>query len=95
MYKDLKESSAIQTHINILQNVINRMAGNSANSKTWAITIILAIRGLKTSKLVSFLYKLARVTNDLSKVASGNPKKIAKRVKNKYIGKRIGKRIFK
>jgi hypothetical protein len=47
------------------------------------------------SKLVSFLYKLARATNDITKVASGDPKKIAKRVKNKFIGKHIGKRIFK
>lgn len=43
MNKEYKESSAIQTHINILQNIINRMASNSANSKTWAITIISAI----------------------------------------------------
>lgn len=43
MNSDLKESSAIQTHINILQNVINRMASNSANSKTWTITIISAL----------------------------------------------------
>jgi methyl coenzyme M reductase subunit C-like uncharacterized protein (methanogenesis marker protein 7) len=41
--KDLKESSAVQNHINILQNIITRMASNSANSKTWAITIISAI----------------------------------------------------
>ena len=41
--KDLKESSAVQNHINILQNIIARMASNSANSKTWAITIISAI----------------------------------------------------
>lgn len=39
----LKENVAIQNHINILQNVISRMSSNSANSKTWAITIISAI----------------------------------------------------
>lgn len=38
-----KESPAIQAHINMLQGVINRMASNSANCKTWAITIISAI----------------------------------------------------
>ena len=43
MSKNLKESSAIQSHINILQGIIARMASNSANSKTWAITIISAI----------------------------------------------------
>lgn len=38
-----KENSAIQAHVNMLQGVINRMANNSANCKTWAITIISAI----------------------------------------------------
>lgn len=38
-----KENSAIQAHISMLQGVINRMANNSANCKTWAITIISAI----------------------------------------------------
>lgn len=38
-----KNSSAVQAHINMLQGVINRMANNSANCKTWAITILSAI----------------------------------------------------
>ena len=46
------------------------------------------------NKLVSSLYKLARVANDVSKVASGNPKKIARRVKNKIIGRKIIKKIW-
>ena len=50
MCKEFKESTAIQTHIHILQNIINRMASNSANSKTWAITIISAIIILLISK---------------------------------------------
>lgn len=48
--KENKESSAIQTHINILQNIISRMANNSANSKTWAITIVSAIIVLLVDK---------------------------------------------
>ena len=32
------------------------------------------------SKLVSFLYKMARTANDIEKLSSGNPKKIANRV---------------
>ncbi len=39
----IKENPAIQNHVNMLQSIINRMASNSANSKTWAITIISAI----------------------------------------------------
>lgn len=43
MENKLLESSAVQNHINILQGIISRMASNSANCKTWAITIISAI----------------------------------------------------
>jgi len=38
-----KENPAVQAHINMLQGIINRMANNSANCKTWAITILSAI----------------------------------------------------
>jgi hypothetical protein len=38
-----KESSAVQAHINMLQGIINRMAANSANCKTWTITILAAM----------------------------------------------------
>jgi len=37
------ENSDIQTHVRILQDVIKRMASNSASCKTWCITIIAAI----------------------------------------------------
>ncbi|MBA7571487.1 hypothetical protein ES708_13250 [subsurface metagenome] len=45
-------------------------------------------------KLVSFLYRLARLANDAEKVRSGNMKKIARRVKNKIIGRKIIKKIW-
>jgi len=45
------------------------------------------------SKLVNMLYQLAWAANDISKVASGDPKKIAYRVKNKYIGKKLNKHL--
>jgi len=45
-------------------------------------------------KLVSGLYKLARIANDISKVASGDPKKVARRVKNKIIGRKLIKKIW-
>ena len=38
-----KESPAVQAHINMLQGIINRMASNSANFKTWSITILAAL----------------------------------------------------
>jgi hypothetical protein len=47
------------------------------------------------SKLVSFLYKLARTANDIEKLSSGAPKKIGKRAKNKVIGKKIMRKLMK
>lgn len=41
-----KEKSAVQAHINMLQGIINRMASNSANCKTWSITILTALLAL-------------------------------------------------
>ena len=45
-------------------------------------------------KLVSSLFKLARIANDVSKVASGDPKKIIRKVKNKIIGRKLIKKIW-
>jgi hypothetical protein len=39
----LPESSSVQSYLNILQSIISRMASNSANCKTWCITIVSAI----------------------------------------------------
>ena len=47
------------------------------------------------AKLVSFLYRLARLANDIEKLASGNPKRIARRAKNKYIGRKLVKKAWK
>jgi hypothetical protein len=41
-----KEKSAVQAHINMLQGIIKRMAANSANCKTLAITILAALLAL-------------------------------------------------
>lgn len=41
---ELKENSpAVQTHLGILQSVIQRMATNSSSSKAWCITLVSAI----------------------------------------------------
>jgi hypothetical protein len=37
------DSPAVQSHLNILQGVITRMATNSANCKTWCITLVSAL----------------------------------------------------
>ncbi|GBF44410.1 hypothetical protein LPTSP2_37130 [Leptospira ellinghausenii] len=50
MSKKLRENTAIQTHILILQNIISRMASNSANCKAWALTLIAAILVLLIDK---------------------------------------------
>jgi len=46
-------------------------------------------------KTVSFLYKLARMANDIEKLSSGDPKKIARRVKNKLIGRKLVRKAWK
>lgn len=37
------ESPSIQTHLGILQNVIQRMASNSSSCKAWCVTLVSAI----------------------------------------------------
>lgn len=37
------ESASIQTHLSIIQNVIQRMASNSSSCKTWCVTLVSAI----------------------------------------------------
>ena len=49
----------------------------------------MARRGLSST-----LYKLARISRDIEVVSSGNPRRIARRVKNKWLGRRMG-RIWK
>ena len=42
----------------------------------------------------SFLYTLARILGDVNAVASGDPKRIGKRVANKVIGRNIVRRAW-
>ena len=42
--KSFKENSqAVQSHLSILQSVIQRMASNSSSSKAWCITLVSAV----------------------------------------------------
>ena len=44
--------------------------------------------------IVSSLYRIARIANDVSKLSSGNPKRIGKRIVNKAIGRSVGKLLY-
>lgn len=41
--------------------------------------------------LVSSLYRAARLANDLSTLSSGNPHRIARRAKNKIVGRAVAR----
>ena len=41
--------------------------------------------------LTSFLYRLARLSADTKAVASGDPKRITRRAKNKIVGRALGR----
>jgi hypothetical protein len=47
------------------------------------------------SRLVSSLYRLARLANDITTVASGKPKRIARRLKNKLVGRKLMSKVWK
>lgn len=46
----IHESPAVLKHLEILQGIITRMAGNSAACKTWSLTIITGIIALSVEK---------------------------------------------
>ncbi|MGH7609332.1 MAG: hypothetical protein ACREOD_05235 [Candidatus Dormibacteria bacterium] len=41
--------------------------------------------------LVSQMYRAARIANDVSTVASGNPHRMARRARNKIVGRALGR----
>jgi muconolactone delta-isomerase len=46
---------------------------------------------MRRRSLVSNLYRTARLANDLSTLASGNPHRIARRAKNKIVGRALAR----
>jgi muconolactone delta-isomerase len=46
---------------------------------------------VRSRGLVSQLYSAARLANDISTIASGNPGRIARRAKNKIVGRALGR----
>lgn len=47
---EVLESSAVQSHISMLQSIICRMAANSANCKNWTVTLVAAMLVLLVDK---------------------------------------------
>jgi hypothetical protein len=37
------DSASVQTHLTIMQDVIQRMAANSSSAKTWCVTLVSAV----------------------------------------------------
>jgi muconolactone delta-isomerase len=46
---------------------------------------------MRRRSLVSDLYRTARMANDVSTLASGNPHRIARRAKNKIVGRALAR----
>lgn len=46
-------------------------------------------------KIVSSLYRLARLANDIETLVSLNPLRIARRAKNKFIGRRLVRKVWR
>ncbi|HYM15014.1 MAG TPA: hypothetical protein VEZ14_05605 [Dehalococcoidia bacterium] len=46
---------------------------------------------MRRRSFVSQMYRAARLANDVSTLASGNPKRITRRVKNKVVGRAMGR----
>jgi hypothetical protein len=52
---------ATLAHINLLQGIINRLAGNSASCKTWCLTLVTAILGLAGTMKNAALVEVALI----------------------------------
>ncbi|HVA87228.1 MAG TPA: hypothetical protein VNF73_13055 [Candidatus Saccharimonadales bacterium] len=49
---------------------------------------------MKRRGLVSNMYRAARLANDASTLASGNPNRIARRVRNRIVGRALARAGF-
>lgn len=47
---EVLESPAVQSHLSMLQGIINRMVENSANCKNWTLTLVAAMLVLLVDK---------------------------------------------
>ena len=46
---------------------------------------------MRRRSFVSNMYRAARIANDISAVASGNPHRIARRARNRIVGRALGR----
>ena len=46
---------------------------------------------MRRRSFVSDVYRAARIANDISTVASGNPHRIARRARNRIVGRALGR----
>ena len=46
---------------------------------------------MRRRSFVSDMYRAARLANDVSTIASGNPHRIARRARNKIVGRALGR----
>lgn len=51
----------VRQHLNMQQDIINRMAANSSNCKTWLVTIVAALTALQISQAAVHNYGIVMV----------------------------------
>jgi hypothetical protein len=55
------DSPAVMAHINLIQGIINRLAGNSSSCKTWCMTLVAALLSLSGATHVPAIVTVALV----------------------------------
>lgn len=81
-----QESSSVQTHLNILQNIIQRMSSNSTYCKAWSITLISAILVIVADKDSPKYGLIALVPNLLFFILDSYYLSLEKHFRKEYIG---------
>src|SRR5580704_1167163 len=55
------DNPAVVAHVNLLQGIVNRLAGNSASCKTWCLTLVGALVSLAGATHVAGIVTFALV----------------------------------
>lgn len=83
-YKSDINSQAVQSHFNITQSVIQRMATNSSSCKAWCITVVSAILVIVADKGNSQYAFIATIPNVLFLVLDTYYLALEKMFRNSY-----------